>query len=149
MKACGAGDTKALRGMLWVRQARCSSVPCTYLKTTMRAFCTSPGISYPDEHQALIPPPGDRTEVRRWMHGESMSEKLTGPVPDDRRVYCNRTIDLSKVEAVGFDMVSFSLYSNCMRVFQIGCAYARSLFTLSAPQAAMQRSGMRFVALRL
>ena len=43
-----------------------------------------------------------------WINGENLSG--SGPVPDDRRVYCNRTMDLSKIEAVGFDMVRLAFH---------------------------------------
>lgn len=92
-------------------QARCSSaiVPAVhYLRSMRGVFCAAKSmngnVNYPDEHQALIPPPGDRETVKSWMDADTRNDKL-GPVPDERRVYCNRTMDLSKIEAVGFDMV--------------------------------------------
>lgn len=106
------------------------------MSRTVRVLCAanSASISYPDEHQALIPPPGAREEVKPWIHGETLSERL-GPVPDDRRVYCNRTMDLSKIEAVGFDMVSLSSKEACWIV-------SRCPVPFSSPSAALNHSSV-------
>lgn len=77
-----------------------------------------------------------------WINGENLSGEnligprsgqIMGPVPDDRRVYCNRTMDLSKIEAVGFDMVrlAFHIQRHAGRTVVRSCSITSSPSELS------------------
>jgi hypothetical protein len=86
------------------RSARASFRAGVNAGQQMMRFCAAKSsVGYPSEHQALIPPPaaGNGHEVKTWMDQHTTNTSL----PEDRRIYCNRTIDLGKIEAIGFDMV--------------------------------------------
>ena len=67
-------------------------------------------VDYPAHHQAIIPPPTspNASGVSGWMDGTA-----AGDVARERNIFCNRTIDMGQMEAIGFDMVRFL----CMRSY--------------------------------
>jgi hypothetical protein len=59
-------------------------------------------IEYPARHQALIPPPTSDVDCdKSWMDNGFQTSPDGGP----RSIFCNRTLDMSSMEAIGFDMV--------------------------------------------
>jgi hypothetical protein len=59
-------------------------------------------IEYPARHQALIPAPHtDPDRDKSWMDDGFKTSPDGGP----QSIFCNRTLDMSSMEAIGFDMV--------------------------------------------
>lgn len=75
----------------------------------MRAQAAAPDSEYFvtgnfDDNQAIIPPPAPAgPSTRTWL--EATSETTSGAADVQRRIFCNRSLDLSSCRAIGFDMV--------------------------------------------
>lgn len=69
--------------------------------------CASPPVHYPEHHQAIIPPPElNGTDVTSWLDGQTAA---ASGQEHRRTIFCNRTLDMSSMEAIGFDMVRNSI----------------------------------------
>lgn len=63
-------------------------------------------IEYPERHQALIPAPQFDAGADKSWADEGFQRSATGePAQASRRIFCNRTLDVSAMQAIGFDMV--------------------------------------------
>lgn len=108
-------------------------------------FCSTKSMAeYPADHQAIIPPPTpvDASRVSGWIDGDN-----TDSPSRERQIFCNRTIDMGQMEAIGFDMVrDYDLcpcshnYASTMKRFALGvrpdawsCMQCRTLYALSSP----------------
>lgn len=79
--------------------------------------CATPPVDYPAQHQAIIPAPeANSVDVVSWLDGQASG---ASGQEHRRMIFCNRTLDMSSMEAIGFDMV-------CTSVFQLVhcCAHA-------------------------
>lgn len=89
-----------------VRGARRTMAPSVVRMNTSNVelrFCSTKSmVEYPAEHQAIIPPPTSVAPlgVSGWMDGSA-----SGGPTRERAIFCNRTINMSQMEAIGFDMV--------------------------------------------
>ena len=72
-------------------------------------------VHYPAAHQALIPAP----ELHLAAGGEAAIAERSAEMQEQdysvRRIFCNRTLDLGQMEAVGFDMVR-DTFARCSRI---------------------------------
>ena len=67
------------------------------------ARCPPQPVVYPAQHQALIPAPPLHAATG-WMDDENASGDEAQPL-EHCHIFCNRTLDLASMDAIGFDMV--------------------------------------------
>ena len=74
---------------------------------TVRAISEfSASVNYTNDHQAMIPPPPSVCYVN-WADGMPATDRESPSQPHS--IFCNRTLDLSSVTTIGFDMVRLPL----------------------------------------
>lgn len=91
----------------------------------------APAVQYPPAHQAIIPPPAAHS-VNGWPEEGWRSDGVRDqPAMALRRIFCNRTLDLGGMQAIGFDMVRIRAPQLVLTVHN---AAATSLAQTSASQ---------------
>ena len=92
-------------------------------------------VHYPAAHQALIPAP----ELHLAAGGEAANAERSAEMQEQdysvRRIFCNRTLDLGQMEAIGFDMVRI-IFERCSHApFRHAWCPARTRCTIFARHA--------------